>query len=81
MIDMIKGRILKIEVVTSEGFARFTEHGSFIVNLRLIEDTDSITVVQFYKDSHRVINQTMYHYTTYRKSDIKKIDIYTEEVE
>lgn len=78
----VKGRIIKIEIVTHEGFSRFAEHGAFDVNLRLIDDDDSITVVQFYKrEMASEKTQTIYHYTTYNKSDIEKIHIYTEEVD
>lgn len=82
MFTKVNGRILKIEILANDGFRRFTVDGNFIVNLRLIEDTDSITVVEFYKRGKASQKtQTLYHYTTYFKSDIKRIDIYTEEVE
>lgn len=82
MFTRVNGRILKIEILASDGYSRFTEDGGFPVNLKLIEDNNSITVVEFYtRGMASQKTQTLYHYTTYCKSDIKKIHIYTEEVE
>lgn len=73
----INGTITKIEILTLDNYFSYTN--VLGVSLRLIDDTDSITVVQFFKDlrSERV----KYHYTTFNKSDIKRINCYTEEME
>lgn len=41
----INGRITRIDIVTKDGYSRFTEKGDFGVALELYEDTDSITIV------------------------------------
>ena len=72
----INGTITRIEIVTIDNYFRYTN--SLGVSLRLIDDTDSITVVQISKDMRS--NKIFYHYTTYNKSDIKRIQCYTEEM-
>lgn len=76
-MDMIKGKILKIEVITTDNYFSYSEGGALDVKLEIVEERDAVSIIQTY-EAHDIKKQIvhMYDYATFNKSDIKRIRCY-----